>query len=410
MRILHTSDWHLGATLCGRKRYDEGEAFLSWLVETLAREKVETLIVAGDIFDTGTPSNRALEHYYRFLGRASKTGCRHIIITAGNHDSPSLLAAPKELLSTLDIHVIGAIPEKPEDEVLILSDDQGSESLIVCAVPFLRDKDIRLAEAGETIDEKKIRLLKGICDHYQDVCSIAKSYQKKAQKDIPIVATGHLFVAGGNVIADDGVRDLSVGNLVQVGSDAFPACIDYLALGHLHQPQLVGGNQTRRYCGAPITMGFGESGRDKEVIIVDITPEKIVRTDTLKVPKIRECVKISGDTDTVLSRLAELKFSGKSIWTEVLLSDPRTGTGVREEIMKATAGSGIDVLKIKPVTLNPIILNQSDETESLEELDTMEVFRRCLIAAEEPENHWEDLTAAYKEILAVIHEGDANES
>jgi exonuclease SbcD len=408
MKILHTSDWHLGATLCGRKRYDESEAFLTWLTKKISTEKVETLIVAGDIFDTVTPSNRALELYYQFLGRVSRSGCRHIIITAGNHDSPTLLSAPKELLSALDIHVIGTIPKDPADEVLILNDDSNEAALIICAVPFLRDKDVITAEAGEGIDEKRIRFIQGICAHYHDICVIAANHQTLCGGTIPIIATGHLFTAGGSILGDDGVRDLSIGNLVQIGGETFPECIDYLALGHLHQPQIVGGNPHRRYSGAPLNLGFGESEKAKEVVIVDITQDKTIRIEAIQVPKIRNLIQISGNLDTIISQLSELRFHGKPGWIEVQLQDTHVGSNAREEINKNVEGSSIEVLKIKTGLNSDPVIDTTTQSESLEELNPMEVFRRCLMTSEEPIEQWDNLTAAYQEILTNLQEGDVN--
>ncbi|HQP27484.1 MAG TPA: exonuclease subunit SbcD, partial [Candidatus Syntrophosphaera sp.] len=174
MKILHTSDWHIGRTLCGRKRYEEFEAFLFWLEETLHQEQVDTLLVAGDVFDTGAPSNRAQELYYRFLSRVATSSCRHVVVIAGNHDSPSFLNAPRELLKALHVHVIGGISDNRDDEVLVLSKEAGSPELIVCAVPYLRDRDIRVAEAGENIEDKERKLIEGIRSHYAEVAALAE--------------------------------------------------------------------------------------------------------------------------------------------------------------------------------------------------------------------------------------------
>src|SRR5690606_20113469 len=125
MRILHSSDWHLGRTLYGKKRYEEFESFLTWLAETIRQNEIDALLVAGDVFDTSAPSNRAQELYYRFLCRVAESSCRHVVIVAGNHDSPSLLNAPKDLLKALDVHVVGSATAAPEDEVLVLRNGQG---------------------------------------------------------------------------------------------------------------------------------------------------------------------------------------------------------------------------------------------------------------------------------------------
>ena len=131
MKILHTSDWHLGRSLYGRKRYQEFTQFLDWLRVTIENESIDVLLVAGDIFDTSTPSNRAQELYYRFLYEVSGSCCRHIVVIAGNHDSPSFLNAPKQLLRALNVYVVGQITESPEDEVVVLSDEQNLPQAIV---------------------------------------------------------------------------------------------------------------------------------------------------------------------------------------------------------------------------------------------------------------------------------------
>ena len=143
MKIIHTADWHIGRSLYGRKRYGEFEAFLDWLAECIRSQQADALLVAGDVFDNSTPSHRAQELYYRFLCRVSDAGCRHVVITAGNHDSPSFLNAPRELLRYLNVHVVGCATEAPADEVLVLRDAQGKAELVVCAVPYLRDREIR---------------------------------------------------------------------------------------------------------------------------------------------------------------------------------------------------------------------------------------------------------------------------
>jgi exonuclease SbcD len=275
MKILHTSDWHIGRTLYGRKRYAEFSEFLKWLVSTIDEHCIDVLIVAGDIFDTSTPSNKAQQLYYQFLTEVSATCCRHVIIIGGNHDSPSLLDAPKELLRFLQVHVVGSAPERPEEEVIMLLSPEERCELIVCAVPYLRDRDIRSARAGESIDDKSQNLLTGIAEHYRNVTEIAQKIQSESAGSPPIVATGHLFAAGGKKVEGDGVRDLYVGSLVHVDADIFPKCIDYLALGHLHSCQMVGGNTTRRYSGSPLPMSFGESKKEKFVLTVTLKNDEV---------------------------------------------------------------------------------------------------------------------------------------
>ncbi|MEN6328006.1 MAG: exonuclease subunit SbcD [Syntrophomonas sp.] len=174
MKIIHTSDWHIGRSLYGRKRYDEFEAFLNWLAEYIKSEEIEVLLVSGDIFDNIAPSNRAQELYYQFLCNVVGSHCRHVVVTGGNHDSPSFLNAPREVLRFLNVNVIGCMSESATDEVLVLSDKQGEPELIICAVPYLRDRDVRRAEAGESYEEKGRKLVEGIRSHYAAVCEKAE--------------------------------------------------------------------------------------------------------------------------------------------------------------------------------------------------------------------------------------------
>lgn len=272
LTILHTSDWHLGRRLYGRLRYEEFESFLHWLQDTISAQKVDILIVAGDIFDTMTPSNKAQALYYEFLGKVSRSCCQHVVIVAGNHDSPTFLDAPSNVLKFLNVHVIGTACDDLEDEVLVLGDDDNNPHCIIAAVPYLRDRDVRSSSAGESADSKDANVIAGICEHYDNVADIAKTKQadlsKTHQRYIPIVATGHLFASGGKTTEDDGVRELYVGSLGKISADMFNDGFDYVALGHLHVPQRVGGRESIRYSGSPIAMGFGEAKQQKQVLLV----------------------------------------------------------------------------------------------------------------------------------------------
>ncbi|KAF0568928.1 Exonuclease SbcD [Psychrobacter nivimaris] len=272
LTILHTSDWHLGRRLYGRLRYEEFESFLHWLQDTISAQKVDILIVAGDIFDTMTPSNKAQALYYEFLGKVSRSCCQHVVIVAGNHDSPTFLDAPSNVLKFLNVHVIGTACDNLDDEVLVLGDDDNNPHCIIAAVPYLRDRDVRSSSAGESADSKDANVIAGICAHYDNVADIAKTKQadliKTHQRYIPIIATGHLFASGGKTTEDDGVRELYVGSLGKISADMFNDGFDYVALGHLHVPQRVGGRESIRYSGSPIAMGFGEAKQQKQVLLV----------------------------------------------------------------------------------------------------------------------------------------------
>lgn len=405
MRILHTSDWHIGRTLYGRKRYEEFESFLTWLTDTIQQNAIDALLVAGDIFDTSAPSNRAQELYYRFLCRVAASSCRHVVVIAGNHDSPSFLNAPKELLKALDVHVIGSITESPEDEVLVLRNEQDAPELIVCAVPYLRDRDIRVAEAGESIEDKECKLIDGIRTHYATVAALAEQKREELGVHIPIVAMGHLFTAGGQTVDGDGVRELYVGSLVHVTAGLFPASFDYLALGHLHVPQKVNSTETIRYSGSPLPMGFGEARQQKSVCQVEFN-NSAASVQLIDVPVFQKLERVKGDWDGISSRILELSVSGSQGWLEVIYEDDKVIGDLRDRLESAISGTQMEILRIKNNRIIDRVLGQIHEEETLDDLNVNDVFERCLVVHEVPEDQRPELLRAYQETLSSLYEDD----
>ena len=482
LTILHTSDWHLGRRLYGRKRYDEFVTFLNWLTDTITTQQVDILIVAGDIFDTMTPSNKAQALYYEFLGTVSKSCCQHVVIVAGNHDSPTFLDAPSQVLKFLNVHVIGTACEDVSDEVLVLDNSKGMPYCIIAAVPYLRDRDVRSSGAGESMDSKDANVISGICAHYDAVAAIAKSKQADLinthTRHIPIIATGHLFAAGGSTTADDGVRDLYVGNLGKISAEMFSPYFDYVALGHLHVPQRVGGREHIRYSGSPIAMGFGEARQQKQVLLVkfgavdsipNVQSEKLLtqktanRTSTshnytddlfgfdeldethkhdkaestqaavtviksepestplhhdqsnnmhissLPIPCFQALAQVSGDLATIkatIQTLTQSRLSSEPIWLEVMYTGADIVSDLREQVAAMVEGLPCEVL----ITKNPRnyhkVLSQEVSSETLQDLNEMEVFERCLNVHEVTDEQKLTLKAAYEQIVQAIYDKD----
>ncbi len=408
MKVLHTSDWHIGRTLYGRKRYEEFGAFLTWLAETIQQNGIDALLVAGDIFDTSAPSNRAQELYYRFLCRVAASCCRHVVVVAGNHDSPSFLNAPKELLKALDVHVVGSSTESPEDEVLVLRNDQDTPELIVCAVPYLRDRDIRVAEAGESVEDKERKLIDGIRTHYATVAALAEQKREELGANIPIVGTGHLFTAGGQTVDGDGVRELYVGSLAHVTAGIFPACFNYLALGHLHIPQEVNGSKTIRYSGSPLPMGFGEAKQQKSVCQVEFH-STAASVQLIDVPVFQKLERVKGDWDGISSRILELTATddpNRRAWLEVIYDGIEVIGDLRERLEAAISGTQMEILRIKNNRIIDRVLGQIHEEETLDDLNVNDVFERCLAVHDVPEEQRPELLRAYQETVSSLYEDD----
>ena len=399
LNVLHTSDWHLGCTLYRRSRHRHFELFLDWLLEVIRRENVHVLLVAGDIFDGIAPGIRTQELYYGFLGRVMETACRHVVIVAGNHDSPSFLEAPKSLLYALRVHVVGVAGE---DEVLLLKDEEGQPELIVCAVPFLRDRDVRSAAPGESPEEKERQLVEGVCAHYARAAERAAILREACGGAVPVIATGHLFAAGGRVEQGDGVRDLYVGSLARIPAEAFPPNLEYVALGHLHSPQLVAGLETRRYSGSPLPVGFGEARQEKSVALAHFAGGRLCGIETLAVPCFQRLVRLTGTAAELERGLEACIASGEPAWVEAVCDDAVT-SALRDRLQGMAEGTAAELLCLRSSAFRSRMLADADEGERLEELTVDDVFERCLESCSVPDEERPALRQTFAEALHAMN-------
>ncbi|NTU48402.1 MAG: exonuclease sbcCD subunit D, partial [Syntrophobacteraceae bacterium] len=265
--------------------------------------------------------------------------------------------------------------------------------------------DIRTSEAGESIEDKERKIVAGIRAHYRSVCEVAERTRAELEKPVPIVAMGHLFAAGGQTIDGDGVRELYIGSLAQVGRDVFPECIDYLALGHLHVPQEVSGSDFIRYSGSPLPIGFGEADQEKIVTVVDFsggTPT----ISTLPVPRFQELKTLQGDWPTLVREIDGLKARGSRAWLEIVYEGNEIASTLQEKLKETVADTAIEILRVKNNRVLERVLSGEDREETLDDLDVTEVFQRCLDAHEIPEEQRRALMDAYGEILVSLNEAD----
>lgn len=410
MNIIHTSDWHLGKTLYGKKRYDEFERFLSWLIQLLHEKQTDILLMAGDVFDTHTPSNRAQALYYQFLCDVAKSPCRHVVIIGGNHDSPSFLNAPKNILKSLNIHVIGNKTVNLEDEIVLLKNPQNNKlEAVICAVPYLRDKDIRQAQAGENWTDKERKLQEGIQNHYQEIIDLAEQKRQELNPNAPLIAMGHLFAMGGETVEGDGVRDLYIGSLAHVGANIFSENVDYVALGHLHIPQKVAGCERIRYSGSPLAMGFNEAKQTKIVCEIEFSDtDRQARITDIPIPTFQKLAQIKGDWQTISRQISEWILLGESVWLEIIYQGDEVIGDLRERVQQLTEHSAVEVLRIKNHRITPTALSAYD-AETLDDLDIYQVFQRCLESKNISENQQIELKQAYQEIARTLLEWEDDE-
>jgi exonuclease SbcD len=218
---------------------------------------------------------------------------------------------------------------------------------------------------------------------------------------------GHLFAAGGETAPDDLVRDLYVGSLGRVPGTAFPASFDYVALGHLHLPQMVAGDPSRRYSGAPLAMTFGELGRPKSVTLIDFTgPENTMEITALEVPVFQRMERVAGDWGEIEAAITALTGLDESIWLEVEYRGAELISDLRERLWDITDGSRLEILRIKNQRLTRRVLEGLSAGVRLSDLDEPEVFQRCLDQHGIMEEERPELWAAYNEILQFLREDE----
>lgn len=384
MKLLHTADWHLGQKFIYRERIEEHQAFLNWLLQIIQNQQIDTLIVAGDIFDISSPPHYARTMYYRFLSGLLKTTCRHILITGGNHDSPSMLNAPKELLSALNISVVGAVSENPEDDIFELKKTSGEIEGVITAIPFLRDRDIKFISAFESGEARLDQIKKGIITHFEKMAVLVEKYQ---DLDIPVIATGHLYAKGG--IASDNQNNIYLGNMDNIDPQLIPKMFDYVALGHLHKAQPMGKLRHIRYSGSPIPLSFPESKDKKTVTIVEFKGRKPSDIKQLEVPILRHLAIIEGDLTSVQEQIEQLNHqlvtsnAALTAWIEVIVHTDNLIPGVENLLYEFVENKGVEILKFK------VLLNNRNEEKikfsgELSELSPLDVFKkRCEEMTEE---------------------------
>jgi DNA repair protein SbcD/Mre11 len=395
MRILHTSDWHLGQKFITREREEEHRMALDWLVETIAGEKIDVLLVAGDIFDIGNPPNYARAMYYNFLKRLRRTGCRHVVLTGGNHDSPNMLDAPKELLEILDVHVVGAATDDPADELVILKNEEGKPEAVVAAVPFLRDQDLRKAVPGEAGQERTGRIREGIRIHYEKMAELASAHRDSG---IPVLAMGHLYATGAQ--ASDAQDNIYLGNLENIQANQFPGIFDYVALGHIHRAQAVGGMEHVRYSGSLIPLSFSETKDDKAVVVLEFSGGKLSNIEELPVPLFRRLKSIEGTLAEVQERLEKLHHKYQDQlrpWVEVVVETDTVLPNLSGLLQDFTREMNLDLLRTR-LLKSHFSLDAQTDYEELDDLSPLDVFRKKCESAGRAPDDVKKLEAAFREL------------
>ncbi len=409
MRLLHTSDWHLGQHFMGKSRQAEHQALIDWLLTQVDEHKVDAVLVAGDIFDTGTPPSYARELYSQLVVRLHAAGVA-LLLLGGNHDSVATLGESRALLACLSSTVVAAADDAAA-QVQVLPRRDGSPGCIVCAIPFIRPRDVLQSQAGQSAEDKQQSLQAAIQGHYRSVFEAASLRQAELATQLghalPMIATGHLTTVGAS--RSESVREIYVGSLEAFPTTAFPP-VDYIALGHIHQPQKVGGLEHMRYSGSPIPLSFDEAKQQKEVLLVDLDASGLQMVTPLLVPRFQALVAVSGNLSTLAGAIGTAAAQGNRqypTWLEVTVAEDDYLADLPARIEALTEGWPVEVLRIRRQRGNAAAQLAAEATETLDELSPHEVFARRLAQEELTEDLQLALNERYRAIVTRLTESEA---
>lgn len=421
MKILHTSDWHLGHTLHGVERTFEHAAFLSWLLEQVEGEELDALLITGDVFDSATPPVAAERTFYEFLAaaRLRRPGLE-VVVIGGNHDSPQRLEAARALLAPLGVHVIGRLPRllaerapgvaAPLDLERILVPLHGSDGSVgawVAAVPFLRPADLPPGDGGA--------LLKA-GDLYAQVLLAARG---RRQADQALIVTAHCTIHGA---ALEGISERPIHGGDSLGADLFPKEVDYVAVGHVHKAQAIE-RETIRYAGSPLPLSFAEVDYLHECRLLEFGAGDLVGQRALLVPRAVELLRLPAEgpapLSEILPRLTALpglvpdEPSAARPFLEVRVEVEGPSPGLRDQVESALEGRRARLVKLEVVrTAEPgEALADRRRGTHLREIEPHEVFRRCYAKAHpDSEGPPPDLEAAFTILLSELRSASGPET
>lgn len=378
MRLLHTSDWHLGHTLHDVPREHEHRRFLAWLVDTLEERRVDALLVTGDVFDSATPPAEAQRMLFETLVEARRRlPALQTVIVGGNHDSAARLDAPRSVLGALGVHVVGGLPRGDDGidmgRVLVRLHGADGSTALCAALPYLRPAD--LPAVGDPLADPLIGGVRAVHDEV-----FAEAARRRVDGE-PLVVTGHCYMTGTS-LSELSERRILGGNLHALPVDLFPADVAYAALGHLHRPQAVGGRPEVRYAGSPIPMAFDEEAYPHQVVLVELHGERSI--EPLHVPRAVELLRVPADGPGPLADVLALlealpgrdgQGAAELPWLEVRVRLDAPEPGLKARVEAAVEGKAARLLCTHVVRSAAGAL-ADHETVGIREIQPGDVFLR----------------------------------
>ncbi len=380
IRILHTSDWHLGQTFFGYDRTEEHEHFLSWLAQEVRTQQVDVLVVAGDVYDVSNPSAAAQRMFYRFVSSITRDNpTLQIVVIAGNHDSAARLEAPVPLLEEMRTTVKGVVRRKEgeidyEDLIVELRNRAGEAEVLCLAVPYLRQGDYPVVETEGNPYAAGVRAL---------YAAVLERAVERRQPSQAIIALGHLQATGSEIAEKDHSERTIIGGLECVSPEAFPEAIVYTALGHIHKSQRISGRENVRYSGSPLPMSFAERNYRHGGVLVTLDQGVLLSIERreyqppvrlLSVPSVG-----AASPEGVLNELYALDIQScpaPYLEVKVLLHEPEPT--LKQKIEEAVEDKNVRLARIVPMYRRAELQEGEGEqtlTNGLDEMSPVEIAR-----------------------------------
>jgi len=401
LKLLHTSDLHIGKRLYQADMQEDQLLFFRWLIDYIREHKVNVLLVSGDVFDVANPSSESRRIYFELLRELMVLQCK-VFITGGNHDSPAMLEAPGELLKHLDIHVTGSISSEILEMVVPVENNEGQTELVVAAIPYLRDADLRQYRQDETYEGRLEAVRSGIAAIYEEAAMVCKQHYPATAA----IAMGHLFVHG--CTTSESEREIQIGNLAGMSSDGLPSYFAYYALGHLHKPQQSG--ERFVYSGAPVPLSFSESANRNSVVLITVD-QCAVTHQRMEVPLNRRLERMTGSVEQLTVKLSTYT-PGEGVLTDFIeliakeeQHDPAKLLQL-EDLIDHFYNEKATILKHRIQFAGGPLGTASlyDETQHIADMKPVDVFVRRL-DREELEDHTRDkLLDAFRQILEEVEQ------
>ncbi|MDN3697125.1 exonuclease subunit SbcD [Vibrio cortegadensis] len=410
MRILHTSDWHLGQNFFTKSRKQEHQQFIAWLLQLVQSQNIDAIIIAGDVFDTGSPPSYAREMYNQFVVDLSQLNCQ-LVVLGGNHDSVSTLNESKQLLACLNTHVIANTSDNLSEQLIELKDEHHQVGALLCAVPFVRARDVVVSQSGASGTDKQRALGQAIESHYHQLFEFAVEQRSEKQIDVPIITTGHLTALG--VTASDSVRDIYIGTLDGFDAKGFPPA-DYIALGHIHRPQLVAKKEHIRYSGSPIPLSFDELKSQKQVVIVEFDTSRNALVSTVEVPMFQAMAMLKGNLVEIETQLDDLANTAEnaSMWISIEVKEQDYLSDLQARVQSMVEGKPFEVLQLRRARGPKQAGLTQEKSETLAELTPFDVFGKRIeletFEGEEEQARLARMKDKFRQIVSEVEHKEAD--